>query len=93
MTRITGLLMSNPPDDNTPTPRPDVEGLAKELRETCNCKLDTSPCGAEDACRVAYRAADHIEALEAENKKRHLLTDNLSTLANVKPHLDGRWGG
>ena len=33
------------------------------------------------------------EALEEENKKLHLLADNLATLANVKPDLDGEGGG
>lgn len=34
-----------------------------------------------------------IEALEDENKKLHLLADNLATLANVKPDLDGEGDG
>ena len=40
------------------------------------------------AALIAY-----IEALEDENKKLHLLADNLATLANVKPDLDGEGGG
>jgi hypothetical protein len=39
--------------------------LAVRLRCSCNCNIDTSPCGAEEECRLALEAAAEIERLRA----------------------------
>jgi hypothetical protein len=53
--------------------------LAVRLRCSCNCNIDTSPCGAEEECRLALEAADEIERLRAaleECSQPLLLADN-----------------
>ena len=39
--------------------------IVERLRCSCNCNIDTSPCGAEEECRAALEAADEIERLRA----------------------------
>jgi len=44
----------------------DTKSLVERLRSVCGCNIDTSPCGAEEECRVCFEAADAIAALEQE---------------------------
>ena len=44
----------------------DTKSLVERLRSVCGCNIDSSPCGAEDECRVCFEAADRIAALEQE---------------------------
>jgi len=42
-----------------------TDDLVKRLRNNCSCNFESTPCGAEEECRNAFEAADHIEKLEA----------------------------
>ena len=45
------------------------DDLVKRLRATCNCNIESTPCMAEEECRVAQDAADRIDELEAKLAK------------------------
>lgn len=45
-----------------------MKELIAELRGVCNCNIDSTPCGAEDECRLMIRAADALECAEALEK-------------------------
>jgi hypothetical protein len=45
------------------------DDLVKQLRASCGCNIDYTPCLAEEECRVAQEAADRIEALQAQLAK------------------------
>ena len=43
--------------------------ICERLRSRCHCNLDSSPCGAEDDCRIDEDAAAEIERLKAELRR------------------------
>ena len=42
-----------------------MNDIVERLRNSCSCNFPDTPCGAEDACRAAFDAADEIEMLRA----------------------------
>lgn len=70
-----------------------MSDLVERLRENCNCNLESSPCGAEDECRLAFEAAAEIERLRAVNAELvealEMLTEWKDAIYAVAPELGG----
>jgi len=66
--------------------------LVKRLRGSCSCNIDTSPCMAEDDCRINIEAADRIEELEA-GLKRIIKEDQHQDENQYWKTRDGYWAG
>lgn len=50
-----------PVTKRAPTPE-EMRSDAAKLRALCGCNLDSSPCGAEQECRIGRFAAEKLEA-------------------------------
>jgi hypothetical protein len=62
-------------DKSKGTDMSESDDLIKALEGSCNCNIDTSPCMAEEDCRLLLQAANRIRALESENTYLRKIAD------------------
>lgn len=62
--------------------------LQQQLREMCNCNIDTSPCGAELECRACFNAADMLDECEQNISKYLRSIDSFNGQGISKEMID-----